>query len=42
MIAMVALFAVLGVFALASLRWGVDSREGSTDPHRSDYPVGIS
>lgn len=31
--------AVLGVAALA---WGVDSRDGSTDPRRSPYPVGIS
>jgi hypothetical protein len=32
-------FALLGVAAFA---WGVDSRDGSTDPRRSPYPVGIS
>jgi hypothetical protein len=34
--------AALAVFAFAALRWGVDSRDGSTDPHSPDRPVGIS
>lgn len=34
--------AVLSVFALLSLAWGVDSRDGSADPRRPDYPVSIS
>ena len=32
----------LAVFAFAALRWGVDSRDGSSDPRRPDRPVGIS
>jgi nitrogen fixation-related uncharacterized protein len=31
----------LAAFALAALRWGVDSRDGSSDPRRPDHPVGI-
>ena len=34
--------AALALFAWAVLRWGVDSREGSSDPRRPDRPVGIS
>jgi len=34
--------AALAVFAFAALRWGVDSRVGSTDPRGPDRPVGIS
>ena len=32
----------LAAFAAASVRWGVDSREGSRDPRRPDRHVGIS
>ena len=32
----------LTVFAFAALRWGVDSRDGSSDPRRPDRPVGLS
>ncbi len=32
----------LVVFAFAALRWGVDSREGSSDPRGPDRPVGLS
>jgi hypothetical protein len=42
MIALVILFIVSVVFAALSVRFGVDSREDSTDPRRSLYPVGIS
>jgi hypothetical protein len=31
----------LAVFAAASITWGVDSRDGSDDPRRPAYPVGI-
>jgi hypothetical protein len=34
--------AALAVFAFAALRWGVDSREGSSDPRGPDRPVGLS
>lgn len=33
---------VLGLFATFALSWGVDSRDGSADPRRPEYPVGIS
>ena len=32
----------LAVFAVASVRWGVDSRLDSSDPRRPDHPVGLS
>jgi hypothetical protein len=32
----------LAVFAFAALRWGVDSRDGSSDPRGPDQPVGLS
>ena len=35
------LTAVLAAVGIASLKWGVDSRDGSDDPRRSLYPVGI-
>jgi hypothetical protein len=35
------LTAVLAAVGIASLKWGVDSRDGSVDPRRSQYPVGI-
>jgi hypothetical protein len=36
------LFAIFAVVAALSVRLGVDSRTGSDDPRRSEYPVGIS
>jgi hypothetical protein len=41
MIALLILFIVFGAFAALSVRFGVDSRIDSTDPRRSQYPVGI-
>ena len=41
MIALAALLIVLAVFASAANRWGVDSREESSDPRRTDFPVGL-
>lgn len=32
---------LLAVLSAISLVYGVDSRDGSTDPRRSAYPVGI-
>jgi len=37
-----ALILLLGAFAVTACEFGVDSRDGSDDPHRSPYPVGIS
>jgi hypothetical protein len=34
----ISIFAALG---LASLAWGVDSTDGSSDPRRQTYPVGL-
>jgi hypothetical protein len=42
MIGLLIMFIVFGAFAALSVRYGVDSRIDSTDPRRSDYPVGIS
>ncbi len=33
-----AIFAALGI---AAHKWGVDSRDESTDPRRSPYPVSL-
>jgi hypothetical protein len=40
-IILVAAFAVLALFAVLAVKYGVDSRVDSTDPRRSPYPVGI-
>ncbi|MFL5674684.1 MAG: hypothetical protein ACJ779_06740 [Chloroflexota bacterium] len=32
----------LAAFALAAMRWGVDSRPETSDPRARDRPVGIS
>lgn len=32
---------VLAAFAVIANEVGVDSRDGSDDPHRPSYPVGI-
>ena len=37
-LAIIAIFAALG---LASVAWGVDSTDGSADPRRQSYPVGL-
>jgi len=33
---------VLTILAVVALEVGVDSRDGSSDPRRSNYPVGLS
>ncbi len=35
------LTAAIAAVGLASLQWGVDSRDWSDDPRRPVYPVGI-
>ena len=42
MLAMVGCSSSSASSAMLAQAWGVDSRDGSTDPHRSLYPVGIS
>jgi hypothetical protein len=32
---------VLTILSVVSLFYGVDSRDGSADPHRPVYPVGL-
>jgi hypothetical protein len=32
---------ILAAFAITASELGVDSRDGSDDPHRPNYPVGI-
>jgi hypothetical protein len=32
---------VFAAFAVTASELGVDSRDGSDDPHRPNYPVGI-
>jgi hypothetical protein len=39
----ISLFIVLlGAFAAGAVEFGVDSRDGSDDPRRPSYPIGIS
>lgn len=33
---------LLGVFAVTACEYGVDSRDGSDDPHGPTFPVGLS
>lgn len=33
--------ALVLVFALIAVAYGVDSRDDSPDPRRSDYPIGL-
>jgi hypothetical protein len=40
--ALLLLLIVLTVFAAIALELGVDSRDESPDPHRSNYPIGLS
>ena len=35
------IMSILTLFGLASVAWGVDSTEESTDPRRPAYPVGL-
>ncbi len=42
MIGLLFLVAAFLVFVVLSVRFGVDSRPQSNDPHRSEYPIGIS
>jgi hypothetical protein len=42
MVGLLIMFVLFGIFAALSVRYGVDSREDSNDPRRSEYPVGIS
>jgi hypothetical protein len=35
------ILAVLSLLSIISLIYGVDSRDGSSDPHRPIYPVGL-
>ena len=38
----VMIMGLLAAFAVTANELGVDSRDGSDDPHRPNYPVGIS
>ncbi len=38
---LIAPLVILALLALAAQRWGVDSRDLSTDPRRPRQPVGI-
>ena len=42
MIGLLIMFIGFVAFALLATRYGVDSRIDSSDPRRSEYPVGIS
>jgi hypothetical protein len=42
MIGLLIMFIGFAVFAALAMRFGVDSRLDSSDPRRSEYPVGIS
>jgi hypothetical protein len=33
---------VFAAFAATAIDFGVDSRDGSDDPHRPNYPVGLA
>jgi hypothetical protein len=36
-----AFISILAALGLASIAWGVDSTDGSADPRRQTYPVGL-
>ena len=36
-----ACISILAALGLASIAWGVDSTDGSADPRRQTYPVGL-
>ena len=42
MLTMAILLLALAAFAIMATEFGVDSREGSDDPRRSEYPIAIS
>ena len=42
MIVLLVPVAALAALAIAALSWGVDSRDGSSDPRGPDRPVGLS
>jgi hypothetical protein len=37
----IALLAILALLGVAAQRWGVDSRDMSTDPRRPSRPIGL-
>jgi Tfp pilus assembly protein PilX len=41
LIVLLAPLAILALLGLAAQRWGVDSRDVSTDPRRPSRPVGL-
>jgi hypothetical protein len=41
MVAFLMLVIILAVFAILAERLGVDSRDDSADPRRSEYPIGL-
>jgi nitrogen fixation-related uncharacterized protein len=40
-IVFIAPIVILALLGLAALRWGVDSRDASTDPRRPSSPIGL-
>jgi nitrogen fixation-related uncharacterized protein len=40
-IILIAPLAILALLGLAAQRWGVDSRDVSTDPRRPSQPIGL-
>ena len=38
---LLAIISILAVLGLASVAWGVDSTDGSANPRRQVYPVGL-
>jgi hypothetical protein len=40
-IILIAPLAILALLGLAAQRWGVDSRDVSTDPRRPTQPIGL-
>jgi hypothetical protein len=40
-IIVIAPLAILALLGMAAQRWGVDSRDGSTDPRRPSQPIGL-
>lgn len=40
-IVLIAPLAILALLGMAAQRWGVDSRDVSTDPRRPSQPIGL-
>ena len=40
-LAIISIMSILAVLGLAAVAWGVDSTDGSADPRRQTYPVGL-